>query len=92
MLPQVSHCPYIHLFAALGINEFGTEEQKQKYLRPPVGRFQDRCFGLTEPGAGTDAAGVRTEATLDGRLLCTERYKDVHKQTPVLLISSSYSL
>lgn len=23
-------------------------------------------FGLTEPGAGTDAAGVRTEATLDG--------------------------
>ena len=48
------------------INEFGTEEQKQKYLRPLVGGSKIGCFGLTEPGAGTDAAGVRTEATLDG--------------------------
>ena len=48
------------------INEFGTEEQKQKYLRPLVDGSKIGCFGLTEPGAGTDAAGVRTEATLDG--------------------------
>ena len=48
------------------INEFGTEEQKQKYLRPLVEGSKIGCFGLTEPGAGTDAAGVRTEATLDG--------------------------
>ena len=45
---------------------FGTEEQKQKYLRPLVDGSKIGCFGLTEPGAGTDAAGVRTEATLDG--------------------------
>ena len=48
------------------INEFGNEEQKQKYLRPLVDGHKVGCFGLTEPGAGTDAAGVRTEATKDG--------------------------
>ena len=48
------------------INEFGTEEQKQKYLRPLVDGSKSGCFGLTEPGAGTDAAGVRTEARLEG--------------------------
>lgn len=48
------------------INEFGTEEQKQKYLRPLVDGSKIGCFGLTEPGAGTDAAGVRTEAKLEG--------------------------
>ena len=47
------------------INEFGTEEQKQKYLRPLVDGSKIGCFGLTEPGAGTDAAGVRTEAKLE---------------------------
>ena len=44
------------------INEFGTEEQKQKYLRPLVDGSKIGCFGLTEPGAGTDAAGVKTTA------------------------------
>ena len=48
------------------INEFGTEEQKQKYLRPLVDGSKIGCFGLTAPGAGTDAAGVRTETTLYG--------------------------
>ena len=48
------------------INEFGTEEQKQKYLRPLVDGSKIGCVGLTEPGAGTDAAGVRTEARLEG--------------------------
>ena len=47
------------------INEFGTEEQKQKWLRPLVDGSKIGCFGLTEPGAGTDAAGVKTEATKD---------------------------
>ena len=51
------------------INEFGTEEQKQKYLRPLVDGSKIGCFGLTEPGAGTDAAGVKTTAdkTEDGK-------------------------
>ncbi len=48
------------------INEFGTEDQKQKYLRPLVDGSKVGCYGLTEPGAGTDAAGVQTEAIKDG--------------------------
>ena len=44
------------------INEFGTEEQKQEFLRPLVDGSKVGCFGLTEPGAGTDAGGVQTEA------------------------------
>ena len=48
------------------INENGTEEQKQKYLRPLVDGSKIGCFGLTEPNAGTDASGVQTQAVLDG--------------------------
>lgn len=48
------------------INDFGTEEQKQKWLRPLVDGSKVGCFGLTEPNAGTDAAGQQTKAVLDG--------------------------
>ncbi len=48
------------------INEFGSEEQKQKYLRPLVSGEKIGCYSLTEPNAGTDASGVQTEATKDG--------------------------
>lgn len=48
------------------INEFGTEEQKQKYLRPLVDGTKIGCFGLTEPNAGSDAAGVQTQAVKEG--------------------------
>ncbi len=47
------------------INYFGTEEQKQKFLRPLVSGEKTGCFGLTEPGAGSDAAGVQTQAVYD---------------------------
>ncbi len=49
-----------------GVNEFGTEEQKQAFLRPCVDGTSVGCFGLTEPGAGSDAAGVQTKAKKDG--------------------------
>ena len=48
------------------INDFASEEQKQKFLRPLVDGSKVGCFGLTEPGAGTDASGVKTSAVLDG--------------------------
>ena len=48
------------------IMTYGTEEQKQKFLRPLVDGSKTGCFGLTEPGAGTDASGVKTTAKLDG--------------------------
>ena len=48
------------------INEFGTEEQKQKYLVPLAEGKHLGAFGLTEPNAGTDAAGQQTTAVLEG--------------------------
>ena len=44
----------------------GNEEQKQKYLRPIVQGTKKLCFGLTEPGAGSDAGGVSTTAVREG--------------------------
>jgi butyryl-CoA dehydrogenase len=46
--------------------EFGTEEQKKKYLTKVASGEWIGAFGLTEPGAGTDAAGQQTKAALDG--------------------------
>lgn len=48
------------------IHKFGTEEQKQKYLTPMAEGKWIGAYGLTEPGSGSDAAGMRTTATLDG--------------------------
>ncbi len=48
------------------IQTYGTEEQKQKYLVPLAKGEKLGAFGLTEPGAGTDAQGVQTKAVLDG--------------------------
>lgn len=48
------------------IKKFGTEEQKQKFLVPLANGEKIGAFGLTEPGAGTDAAGQQTKAVLDG--------------------------
>ncbi|WP_124727807.1 acyl-CoA dehydrogenase [Staphylospora marina] len=45
---------------------FGTEEQKQKYLVPLCQGKTLGAFGLTEPGAGSDAGGTRTRAVKDG--------------------------
>ena len=44
------------------ISEFGTEEQKQKYLTPLATGEKLGAFGLTEPGAGTDSAMQKTTA------------------------------
>ena len=45
---------------------YGTEEQKQKYIPDLASGKKIGAFGLTEPGAGTDAQGVQTKAVLDG--------------------------
>ena len=44
----------------------GTDEQKEKYLRPVVTGEKILAFGLTEPGAGSDAGGMTTTAVEDG--------------------------
>ncbi|RNF40040.1 acyl-CoA dehydrogenase [Planococcus salinus] len=45
---------------------FGTEEQKQKYLRPMAEGKKIGAYGLTEPASGSDAGAMKTSAREDG--------------------------
>jgi butyryl-CoA dehydrogenase len=51
---------------AMPVYMAGTEEQKLKYLTPMAKGEKIGAFGLTEPNAGSDAAGTETTATLKG--------------------------
>ena len=51
---------------SVGLLKFGTDEQKEKYLRPLASGKKIGAFALTEPGAGSDASGVKTVAVEDG--------------------------
>jgi short/branched chain acyl-CoA dehydrogenase len=51
---------------AMPVFRFGTEAQKQRWLPELCAGTSLGAFGLTEPGAGSDAGGTRTSATLDG--------------------------
>jgi alkylation response protein AidB-like acyl-CoA dehydrogenase len=48
------------------IFDFGTEEQKQKYLVPAIRGEKIGCFALTEPNAGSDAASIGAKAVKEG--------------------------
>ncbi|MGE4280796.1 MAG: acyl-CoA dehydrogenase family protein [Magnetospirillum sp.] len=48
------------------ILKFGTDAQKQTYLRPMARGEWIGCFCLTEPEAGSDAAAIKTRAVKDG--------------------------
>lgn len=48
------------------IYKFGTEEQKQKYLKPMAQGEKIGAYGLTEPGSGSDAGAMKTTARLEG--------------------------
>ena len=45
---------------------FGDDEQKERFLKPMARGEKIGCFCLTEPGAGSDAASIRTRARRDG--------------------------
>ena len=48
------------------IYKYGTPAQKEEYLKPLASGEKLGAFALTEPNAGTDAAGVATKAVLEG--------------------------
>lgn len=70
-LARVDQSIAITLEAAIGLGampiyRYGTEEQKQTWLPDLVAGRALAGFGLTEAGAGSDAAATRTRAVLDG--------------------------
>jgi butyryl-CoA dehydrogenase len=70
-IARVDQSMAITLEAAVGlginpINEFGTDEQKERWLPDLLEGKTLAGLGLTEPEAGSDAAATRTRATLDG--------------------------
>jgi len=48
------------------ILKWGNDDQKERYLKPLASGELLGCFGLTEPGAGSDAGSLRTTARRDG--------------------------
>jgi alkylation response protein AidB-like acyl-CoA dehydrogenase len=55
-----------HGLCSAHINLAGSEEQKRRFL-PPLARGEKvGCWGLTEPGSGSDAGGMRTTAVREG--------------------------
>ncbi|WP_134683385.1 acyl-CoA dehydrogenase [Brevibacillus migulae] len=52
--------------ASWPLYKFGSEEQKQKFLRPLAEGKKMGAYCLTEPGSGSDSAGMRTTAVKDG--------------------------
>ncbi len=52
--------------ALLPIHIGGSPEQKQRFVKPFSEKFKLASFGLTEPGAGSDVAGMSTVARRDG--------------------------
>lgn len=57
----------VHLgLHAMPIFQWGTEEQKRLFLPPLASGQKIACFGLTEPGAGSDVAGMSSRARKEG--------------------------
>src|SRR3954470_20334429 len=51
---------------SLSLLRYGSEEQKRRYLVPQAKGEKLACFGLTEPGAGSDVAAMTTAARREG--------------------------
>jgi alkylation response protein AidB-like acyl-CoA dehydrogenase len=64
--PTVSAYISIHNMASWMIDRFGSDEQRHKWLPKLVTMEQLASYCLTEPGAGSDAAALKTRAVRDG--------------------------
>ena len=61
VIMSVNNSLYCH-----GLLKFGTEEQKQKFLRPVASGASVGAYSLTEPMSGSDAGNMRSRAERDG--------------------------
>lgn len=61
VIMSVNNSLYCH-----GILKFGTEQQKQYFVKPVASGHAIGAYSLTEPTSGSDAATMKSRATLDG--------------------------
>jgi len=54
------------VFSGAPLHRFGTKEQKERYLRPIITGESLGAIGISEPSAGSDAAGMKTRALREG--------------------------
>ncbi|MEA2681937.1 MAG: acyl-CoA dehydrogenase, partial [Chloroflexota bacterium] len=75
LIEEIARCGSGGVAAGLGahaqialppIANFGTEEQKQRWLVPGIKGEKLAALGITEPEAGSDVSGIRTRAVRDG--------------------------
>jgi alkylation response protein AidB-like acyl-CoA dehydrogenase len=52
--------------ATPALAEFGSDDQKERYLRPAIAGTKIAAIAITEPDAGSDVAGIKTRAVRDG--------------------------
>jgi alkylation response protein AidB-like acyl-CoA dehydrogenase len=64
--PTISAFISIHNMCAWMIDRFGSQAQREKFLPPLISMERLASYCLTEPGAGSDAAALRTRAVRDG--------------------------
>jgi alkylation response protein AidB-like acyl-CoA dehydrogenase len=64
--PTVSAYMSIHNMAAWMIDRYGSDEQRRRFLPPLCSMEHLASYCLTEPGAGSDAAALKTRAVRDG--------------------------
>ncbi len=64
--PSVAAYLSIHNMCVWMIDEFGTDEQRQEWIPKLASMEMFASYCLTEPGAGSDAAALRTKAVRDG--------------------------
>src|SRR3972149_1767927 len=58
---------YVHVYLALSaVAAFGSEAQKEAYLRPGIAGDKIGAWAFAEPDAGSDPGGMKTRATRDG--------------------------
>jgi alkylation response protein AidB-like acyl-CoA dehydrogenase len=64
--PAIPMALQVHHMATHALSKFGNEEQKKKYL-PPLAKGETMgVVAVTEPSGGSDVAGIKTSAKLDG--------------------------
>ena len=69
-----------HSLGTLPIFYFGNEEQKREWLPELASGQKLAAFGLTEPGAGSDAGATRTTAELRDGSVGRQRLEDLHHE------------